>query len=48
MGTKYPYPEKDILITGKETIEEILNIKDPIEFFNESYKLRVDFYDYGD
>ena len=48
MGTKYPYPEKDILITGKETIEEILNIKDPIEFFNESYKLRDDFYDYGD
>ena len=48
LGEKYTYPEKDILSLGKKTIEDIINIKDAIEFFNEVYSLRDDFYDYGD
>lgn len=48
LGSKYPYPEKDIVELGKKTIDDILNIKDSIAFFNEVYSLRDDFYDYGD
>lgn len=48
LGEKYPYPEKDIVSLGKKAIDEILNIKDSIAFFNEVYSLRDEFDDYGD
>lgn len=48
LGTKYPYPEKQILQDGRDAIENVINIKDAIVFFGEVYKTRDDFYDYGD
>lgn len=48
LGTKYHYPEKEIIEKGKKAIENVINIKDAIVFFSEIYKTRDDFYDYGD
>lgn len=48
LGTKYPYPEKEIIECGKKAIENVIDIKDAIVFFGEVFKTRDDFYDYGD
>lgn len=42
------YPGKKILLEGKELIEEVLDSKDPVEFFKTIHSLKKDFEDYGD
>lgn len=42
------YPGKDILTSGKMVFNEMLNIKDTMEFYEKAYELKDDFLDYVD
>jgi len=40
------YPGKDVLVNGKKAFDEILNIKDSMEFYERAYELKDHFLDY--
>lgn len=42
------YPGKDVLIDGKKAFDEVVNIKDTMEFYEKAYELKEDFLDYVD
>ena len=42
------YPGKDILNSGKKVFDEIISIKDTMEFYEKAYELKDDFLDYVD
>lgn len=42
------YPGKDVLAHGKKVFDEIVCIKDTIEFYERAYELKDDFLDYVD
>lgn len=42
------YPGKDIIIEGKKVFDEVISIKDPMEFYEKAYELKDDFLDYVD
>lgn len=42
------YPGKDVLLDGKETFEELLNINDTMEFYERAFELEDELLDYAE
>lgn len=42
------YPGKEVLTEGKRIFDEVVNLKDTMEFYEKAYELKDDFLDYAD